>query len=369
MASFEFEANLRMQLREAAEREQRRSLVARFAAAARAVLPNVGHSVLPAAAVAATVAAAISVAAIFLMSEPAQRPVAPPEVVAEFKPAASLGATFAAFGSVWMTDTSRDELLRVEPDSRRVVGRLPVAGELALGAGAGALWALQEGSPGGGFGLFGPLLRIDPSTNRVTARIALSTPDGQRFEGYEILTGEDEVWVAGASGALRVDPRTNRVTQAIAAPDQLVTTHFALLDGALWAISEDGRLLRFDTNTGRVLSDARLGLAEASDLSNGPGGALIASTPGELARVEPYTGRVLWRTRVGRPLQAWSPAGGLIWARSSGQVHDRLTALDPDTGAILTRVELEDFGGTAIATVDDELWLSTIGGNMVVLRR
>jgi hypothetical protein len=370
MASFEFEANLRLQLREAAEREQRRSLLARLAVAGRALLPNVGHSLLPAAAVTATVAAAISVAAIFLMSESGQRPVAKPEVVAEFKPADSLGATFAAFGSVWMADTSRDELLRVNPDSRSVVGRLPVAGELALGGGAGALWVLQEGSPRSGFGLRGPLLRIDPSTNRVTARIALKAPDGQPFEGYEVLTGRDQVWVAGVSGALRVDTRTNRVTQAIAAPDQLVTTHFALLDGALWALTEDGRLVRFDTRTSKVLSDARVGLPEAWDLSDGPGGSLIAAVPsGELARVEPYTGRVLWRTRLGQDVQVWSAADGLIWTRSNGAVHDRLTALDPDTGAILTRVELEDFGGTAIAPVDDELWLSTAGGNVTVLRR
>lgn len=378
MPSFEFEASLRMQLREAAEREQRRSLLARFAAAGRALLPGIGHLVLPAAAVTATIAAAISVAAIFLMSE-SGRPVAPPEVVAEFRVADSLGANFAAFGSVWMADTSRDELLRVEPDSRRVVGRLPVAGELALGAGAGSLWALQEGSARGKFfGLHGPLLRIDPSTNRVTARIALRTPDGQPFEGYEVLANRDEVWVAGVSGALRVDPRTNRVDQAIAAPDQLVSSapwptrlpwHFALLDGGLWAITEDGRLLSFDTRTGKVLSDVRLGLPEAGDLSDGPGGALIAAAPGALARVEPYTGRVLWRTRLGQTVQAWSGAGGLIWTRSSGQVHDRLTALDPETGSILTRVELEDFGGTGIAAVDDELWLSTVGGNVVVLRR
>jgi streptogramin lyase len=369
MASFEFEASLRVQLREAAEREGRRSLLARFAAAGRALLPSVGHSVLPAAAVAATIAAAISVAAIFLMSESEQRPVAPPEVVAEFRVADSLGQTMGAFGSVWMADTSRDELLRVEPDSRRVVGRLPVAGELALGAGAGALWALHEGSARGKFGLHGPLLRIDPSTNRVTARIALRTPDGQPFEGYEVLADRDEVWVAGVSGALRVDPRTNRVTQAIAAPDQLVSTHFALLDGGLWAITEDGRLLSFDTRTGKVLSNVRVGLPEAFDLSDGPGGALIAAARGALARVEPYTGRVLWRTRLGQDVQAWSGAGGLIWTRSSGQVHDRLTALDPETGSVRTRVELEDFGGTGIAAVDDELWLSTAGGNVVVLRR
>jgi putative pyrroloquinoline-quinone binding quinoprotein len=369
MASFEFQASLKMQLREAAEREQRRGLLARLAAAGRVLLPNIGHSVLPAAAVTAAVAAAISVAAIFLMSDSEQVPVAPPEVVAEFSVADSLGQTFGAFGSVWMADTSREELLRVDPDSRRVVRRLPVAGELALGVGAGSLWALQEGRARGGFGLSGPLLRIDPNTNRVTARIALGTIAGQPFAGYEVLDGRNEVWVAGVSGALRIDPRTNRVTQAIAAPDQLVSTHFALLDGDLWAITVDGRLLSFDTRTGRPVSNIRLALPEATDLSTGPGGALIAATPGALARVEPYSGRVLWRARLGGRVEMWTAAGGMIWTRSSGEVHDQLTALDPETGRMLTSVELEDFGGAGIATVGEELWLSTVGGSVVVLRR
>ena len=221
----------------------------------------------------------------------------------------------------------------------------------------------------GGFALHGPLLRIDPSTNRVSARIALGTLAGQPFAGYEVLDGRDEVWVAGASGALRIDVRTNRVAQAVEAPDQLITTHFALLDGELWAITEDGRLLSFDRRTGRAVSDVRLGLSEAIDLGSTPGGALIAAAPGALARIEPYSGRVLWRTRLGPSVDVWAATGGLIWVRSSGEGRDRLSALDPETGRVLTGVELEDFGGAGLATVDDELWLSTVAGNVVVMRR
>jgi PQQ-like domain len=369
MAGFEFEARLRLELREAAEREQRRGLLARFVAAGRSLLPAIGHSALPAAAVTATVAAAIAMAAFFLVSGTEQRPVAPPEVVAELTVADTLGSTFAAYGSVWMNDTTRDELLRVEPDSRRVAGRMPVNGELSLGAGAGALWALQEGSPRGGFELHGPLLRIDPNTNRVTARIALRTPEGQPFAGYEVLADRDDVWVGGAGGALRVDPRTNRVTQAVAAPDELISSDFALARSGLWAITEDGRLLRFDSRTGTILSDVRLALPGALDLSGGPEDALLATLPDGLARIDPDTGRVLWRTRLGQRVNTWTAAGGLIWARSTGQGHDRLTALEPDTGNVLTRLELDDFGGTGIAPINKELWLSTVGGNVVILRR
>jgi hypothetical protein len=33
----------------------------------------------------------------------------------------------------------------------------------------------------------------------------------------------------------------------------------------------------------------------------------------------------------------------------------------------MTSVELDDFGGTGIAAIYDELWLSTAGGEVVVL--
>jgi streptogramin lyase len=369
MAGFEFEARLRSELSEAAEREQRRSRLARFVAAGRSLLLAIGHSALPAAAVAATVAAALAVAAILMLSGPEQRPVAPPQVVAEFTVADSLGESVAAYGSVWMNDTSRAELLRVDPDSRRVTGRLPVRGQVTMASAAGSLWALQEGSPGG-FGLQGPLLRIDPSTDEVTARIPLRTPDGQPFAGEEVLSARGAVWVGGQDGALRIDPRTNRVTRTVVLTGDFVNSDFALWRGDLWALTADGRLLRFDTRTGAQLSEVPLALPQASRPLETAGDALVTTVPGGLARIDPYSGRVLWSRHLGQDLDtSGTVAGGLIWARSSGRLHDRLHALDPDTGRVLTTLELDDFSGAGIAAIDDELWLSTVGGTVVVLRR
>ena len=371
MARFEFEARLRIELRGAAERAQRRGLLARLVAAGRSLLLGVGHSSVPAVAVVATLAAAIAVAALFLMSDSEQRPVAPPEVVAELTLADSLGSTVGAFGSVWMADTSRDELLRVDPDSRRVGARLPVAGEVAIAVGAGALWALQEGQtrkPRGGFALHRPLLRIAPArialplaSRSARHRAALRGLRGARRTGRGL----------GRGGQRRTTGRSPNQPGHSGRRAARPAGQFPLraLDGDLWAITADGRLLRFDTRTGDTVSDVRLALPGARDLSNGPGDALIATAPGALARVEPYSGRVLWRTRLGGRVDVWTAAGGLIWVRSSGQGHDRLSALDPDTGRVLTTVELDDFGGAGLAAIDDELWLTTVGGSVVVLRR
>jgi putative pyrroloquinoline-quinone binding quinoprotein len=369
MAAFEFEATLRSQLRAAAEREQRRGRLARLVVGGRALAPSIGRSALPAAAVAATVAAAIVVAAFFLTSATEQRAVAPPKVVAELTVGDSFGHTIAAYGAVWLNDTSRDELLRIDPDSRRVTGRLPVRGEVALAAGAGALWVLQEGSPRGGGELHGPVLRIDPSTNRVTARIPLRSPDGRLFAGFEVIADREHVWVGGLGGALRIDPRTNRVTEALVLGGDLISASFLLWRADLWALTADRRLLRFDARTGATLSETPVGLSEVAFPLGSAGDALIAALPGGLARIDPDTGRSLWRRQLGQRVSAATTAGGLIWARSSGQVRDRLIALDPDTGRLLTSVELDDFGGTGMAAIDDELWLSTAGGNLVVLQR
>ena len=376
MAAFEFEARLRAELREAAERECERSALARFMAAARSLAPTIGPSALPVAIGTATVVL-IAVAAIALISLSEHGEVAAPKVVAHLTVGDTLGSPVAAYGSVWVSDKSRDALLRIDPGTRAVTARLPVRGYVTLAAGAGALWALQEGPPGkplhregSGQRLRGPLLRIDPNRNQVTARIELRTPQGQRITGFRVLAGDDDVWVTSPEGALRIDPQTNTVTKAISSPTRFIGGDFALTPDGLWARTADQRLLRYDRSTGALLGSVRLGLRQTGDapLLAKLGDGLAASVPGGLTRVDPHTGRVLWRRVLDQRLSGWTELGGLIWARSSGGKRERLSALDPGTGRILTSIDLDDFGGSGVAAIDNELWLTTVGGSVEILR-
>jgi hypothetical protein len=369
MTAFEFQARLRAELGAAAEREQRRGARARVAAAARSLLPALGRSAPAAAAVLVAAVAAVVVASVVLVSGGERRAVAPPKVVAQRSFADSLAATVAAYGSVWMSDRSGGELLRVEPHTLRVTARLPVGGEVSIAAGAGSLWALQEGSRNPGLDFRGPLLRIDPTTNRVIAKVPLRTPDGKPFAGFEVLANGGQIWVAGLGGAVRIDPRTNRVTTAVTAAGRLFTSDFALVPGGLWAMTSAGRFRAFDPSTGARLRDMPLVIDGVSRFQGSAAGALIATVPGGLARVDPYTGHALWRAHIGERANEWTEAGGVIWARSSGPRRDRLSAVDPKSGRILTSVELDDFGGTSVAAIDDELWLGTTSGNVTILRR
>ena len=369
MAAFEFEARLRAELRAAAEREQRRGVSARLAAVARLLPTTIARSAPVAASVTAAVVAAVLVASIVLMSGGERRPVAPPKVVDQRAFADSLAGIFPAYGSVWMSDRSDDQLLRVDPHTRRVTARVPVLGEASIAAGAGSLWALQEGSPRAGSELHGPLLRIDPRTNRVVAHIPLRRPGGKPFAAFEVLANRRHIWVGGPGGALRIDPRTNRVTAAVATTGPLYASDFALVGDGLSAITTTGRLQVFEPSTGRKLRDIPLGISDASQLGGASGGALVVTVPRGLARLDPQTGHALWRANIGRHATEWTEAGGMIWARSSGRMRDRLSAIDPKTGRVVTSIELDDFSGSAVAAIDDELWLSTVAGNVTILRR
>jgi hypothetical protein len=374
MAAFEFEARLRAELRQAAERERRRGALARFMAAARALVPTIGQSVIPVAA-AATAVVITAVAAIALISRAEQRPVSAPKVVAQLTLGESLGSPVAAYGSVWVSDASGERLLRIDPDSRAVIARLPVHGEASVAAGAGALWVLQTGPPGrplhgrpAGAQHRGPLLRVDPSSNRVTASIELRTPQGRGVTGIRVLADPGDVWVTTPEGALRIDPETNRVTNAISS-SQFEGADFTLAPDGLWARTANRRLLLFDRSTGAMLRRVRLAVRYTGDapLLATLGKDLVLSVPGGLLRVDPHTGRTLWRRVLGQRLSGWTQLGGLIWARSSGGNRDRLSALDPDTGQVTTTTELDDFGGSGVAAIDDELWLTTVGGTAVIL--
>jgi YVTN family beta-propeller protein len=104
-----------------------------------------------------------------------------------------------ADGAVWMTDTSGDNVTRVDPTGLLT----PVAvgnGPSGIAVGGGGVWVADS--------LDDAVVRIDPTTRSVTATIpAGRSPGGMAF-------GAGSVWVAnsGDGTVTRIDPRTNATT-------------------------------------------------------------------------------------------------------------------------------------------------------------
>jgi streptogramin lyase len=382
MAGFEFENRLRLALREAAEQQSVRGRRGRGVAAGRSVLAATRRSFVPAATAALAILLALAVATVFLTRSGSRREaVHPPEVVARFALGELLGGTVGAYGSVWVADTGPDRLLRVDPDSRRVTVRLPVERNIAMAPAGETLWALNEGSANDPGDL---LLGIDPGSNDITAPLRLRTPSGAGLLGVDLAADQNSLWVLGMTeswhdddsmGLMRLAPQDGRATVAFALPGGWGRVGIALRRDGLWAITADDRLLRYDAHTGEKLSETRLDLPASQFAEPAPGrlqfagDTLVTSIPGGLAGIDPYAGRVVWRRHLGAGVNAWTEADGLVWAAVSPQGPDRLFALDPADGHVATSVGLDAFGSAGIASIGDELWITTAGGDAIVLRR
>ena len=246
----------------------------------------------------------------------------------------------------------------------------------------GTLWALNERVPPSELGDL--LLGIDPGSSDITARLRLRTPSGAGLLGFDLAADQNSLWVLGETtswhdddsvGLMRLAPQNRRATVAFVLPGGSGRVGIALRRDELWAITADDRLLRYDAHTGEKLSETRLDLPASQFVNPAPGqlqfagDTLVTSIPGGLAGIDPYTGRVVWRRHLGSTVNAWTEAGGVIWAAVSAQGPDRLVAVQPDEGRVATSVGLDAFSTAGIASVGDELWITTAGGEAIVLQR
>jgi streptogramin lyase len=360
--SEDFVTRLQLQLREAAEREEQRGRLAR---SVRSIARGARPVTLAHAAAFALVAAVLAYAGYLATAlrgdeRPAKRQSG---VVARFTPGEALDDVVGGFGSAWVSDTGGNAVLRIDPRTHRVVARIRVGGgDLGLAVGAGSLWALQYNASGPN----GPLLRIDPRTNRVVARIALTMRSGVPVAAAGVVASHDNVWVIGAGGAYRLDPASGRFTVAVPVRVGAYIIDSASLDGsALWLGVTDGRLIRLDPRTGvreRVLRVHVMPITVS--------GALLAVGQYEVRRIDPDSGRALWRVPVGT-IYRYNRAGGLLWVDGSAShgPFARLSALDPRTGRVVAAYDTRDFQPEALAAVGPEVWVALNSGRVIVARR
>jgi DNA-binding SARP family transcriptional activator/DNA-binding beta-propeller fold protein YncE len=95
-----------------------------------------------------------------------------------------LGIT-TGFGSVWVVCYWREELLRIDPRTRRIVARIPIGrGPLGVSTGAGSVWVTNRDSRS--------VSRIDPRSNTTVATVRLPAV----LSPYGVAAREDGVWVS-----------------------------------------------------------------------------------------------------------------------------------------------------------------------------
>jgi hypothetical protein len=134
------------------------------------------------------------------------------------------------FGSVWTSAPNIDATVRLDPVARKVVAVVHGAGGGDVAVADGSVWAVDGGD----------VVRIDPKSNAVNARIKVAANADQFVAPLAVLDGR--VWAAPGNSIVEIDPGSAKVISRTV----IAKAFFKDLQagaGALWA---------WDGNTNKI---------------------------------------------------------------------------------------------------------------------
>ncbi len=259
-----------------------------------------------------------------------------------------------AYGSVWVSLADTAELVRLDPATGEVTARLGLsATPCEITATDDSLWVATQS---------GVVDRVDPAGPTLVS----SVPTGAA--SYQAAGAFGSIWVSNRNGRslTRIDPETEKTTTV----DLAGTNAGGIVEaaGALW-IGDDTtgstRILRVDpgtleATTVEVGADRPAYLAATGDtvwVSGVRSGSVVA--------VDAAAGAV-----VGDPVPAGaspvnlhaSPDGRWVWVPDDGT--DYLTRIDTATGTAVERLRAGD-GPAVVAPTDDGVWVTNFGDGTV----
>jgi hypothetical protein len=263
----------------------------------------------------------------------------------------------AASDAVWLLNRSQPPgdatLVRVDPATDQVVARIAVGpAAVRVAAGDGSVWVLRSSSNGS------DLVQVDPATNRVAKTVPLGSSTGPAMaSGGHLLVAGGAVWVMNQAGILRVDPGSGRA-KTVMGPDRYgPLSGLAAARGSVWAVAgmvveqirpEDGTIRWEDAPEG-LTPMIPSGLAAGA-------GALWVVGSGFLARFDPGTRRVVATFRVGHGVgtDADLVAGD---KRTVVALHNKILYLiDPAANRVRAQVRLPSAGAVAVGA--SAIWVT-----------
>jgi streptogramin lyase len=218
-----------------------------------------------------------------------------------------------AFNSLWTGDCADGALVRIDPKTAKVTAKIASgigSAAIALAATADSVWLLTDTR--------GTLSRIDPLQNEVVAELRLPA------DCTSLTFGETALWVAcpADSRVLRIDPLTNLVDKSIevsARPEAI-----AIGETSVWVLcAKEGKLDRIDPKTNKVTKTIELGApAAGGSLAIGENFVWVSMPGFPVARIDPATDKVAQQfygeggglVRVGLSF-VWlvNPEAGTLW--------------------------------------------------------
>ena len=252
----------------------------------------------------------------------------------------------AGAGSVWTTNSIERRLVRIDPATNRVSARIALKGTNPLGIayGAGSIWVANRYS--------GSVTRVNTRTNKA-AKKAIKVG----FGPYAIAYGAGSIWVSNeSSGSVsRINPARNRVTKTIktgGGPNGLVVAF-----GSLWVADYRlGRVLRIDPAKNKIT--AKLQLAHADWITPTADALWISSETNSVYRLDPQTLQITASVPVGQNPLASTLLGDELWVPNIDS--NTVSVVDTATAAVTATIPV---GPAPIAVVQEagDLWVTSEG--------
>lgn len=300
-------------------------------------------------------------------------PVAPAGKVTATISAPSIGGIAVGGDAVWVANQGPRTVTRIDPQTDAVVATIPLGepdglvGPTNLTFGHGSLWVLDAVSSS--------VLRIDPQTNGVTASISLGSPTQGNTAPLGIVATPDAVWVANRWGTedaldgsvVRIDPRTNRIVARLglgASPESGGPTMLAAGSDAVWVgVPSAKSVVRIDAATDSVVAtipgftcaDGQLAVDESS---------VLVADCSSVRRVDTRTNAIVNEIAIpgdtGFGVHGIALGFGSIWVQA-----DRLVRIDPASSAVTGTLPLADTWircGYSIAFGFGSVWVRQLDG-------
>lgn len=254
------------------------------------------------------------------------------------------------------------------PSSRGTTTPTGGVAAIAVAATPTAVWVADAGS----IAVFGPhaydeprLVRIDPITGRVVARISAGYLRG------DVAVGPGAVWAATfethVGGIVaRVDPRTDRVVARIRAgtwPRALAVSGNTVWIADSAPFYRRGALVSLDASTNRVVGKPIPMGTAPSAVAVANGAVWVADAHEDVVRrVDPRRRRTVATIPVGRSPYGMVAAFGSIWVTDADD--GTVSRIDPRTDRTVATIRL---GGNpyGIAAGRDDVWIANVGSGTI----
>jgi virginiamycin B lyase len=166
------------------------------------------------------------------------------KVVARVKTGFGPFAVAYGAGSLWTANSRSGTVTRIDPRKNTVLKTIRVGGRpYDIAFGAGAVWVGNNG---------GTVNRIDPKTNKLVKTIKAGTePNGIVFAFGAIWTGDRL-----GNKLVKINPATNKISARLKldAPDWVTPD-----ENALWVSEETGSVVRVDPASLQVTATVKVG--------------------------------------------------------------------------------------------------------------